>query len=248
MEHRPNARRHWAAAALLASALTLAPGVPAAWGREHRPRPARESARRLPVQVQGVSAGDTLNVRRTANPGSAIVARIPPDAGDVIATGRQRRYRSSTWRQIEYQGTHGWVNARFVSSGEAEAAPRAKKPTSTPTLASVASLPSPHEVQDNKDNKEQKEQKEQKEKDQNERGEGKERSGLRDKRAAASPGEYPGEKQFFQCRKLPNNKAVLKLNLKPDTEITDLIGWMSAISCTPFLLPAAATLKGKKVT
>jgi hypothetical protein len=57
----------------------------------------------------------------------------------------------------------------------------------------------------------------------------------------------PGAKQFQQCRKLPRGKRVLKLNLKPNTEVADLVAWMSTVSCTPFLF-SGDILSGKKVT
>src|SRR6185436_14013502 len=41
---------------------------------------------------------------------------------------------------------------------------------------------------------------------------------------------------------------ILKLNMKPDTEIGDLIGWLSSITCTPFLIPSTVGIAGKKVT
>jgi general secretion pathway protein D len=73
--------------------------------------------------------------------------------------------------------------------------------------------------------------------------------------APAAPGgsstgmvEYPGEKEFNSCKKLPAGKAILKLNMKPDTEIGDLIGWLSSITCTPFLIPSTVGIAGKKVT
>jgi len=37
--------------------------------------------------------------------------------------------------------------------------------------------------------------------------------------------ELPGEKEFNSCKKLPAGKRIVKLNLKPETEVIDLIGW-----------------------
>jgi hypothetical protein len=59
--------------------------------------------------------------------------------------------------------------------------------------------------------------------------------------------DHPGAKEFKACKKLPAGKRVLKLNLKPDSEVKDLVGWMSTISCAPFVF-AATDLQGKKVT
>jgi hypothetical protein len=39
------------------------------------------------------------------------------------------------------------------------------------------------------------------------------------------------------CSKLPAGKRVVKLNLKPETEVADLVAWISSITCKQFLLP-----------
>ena len=62
-----------------------------------------------------------------------------------------------------------------------------------------------------------------------------------------SPAELPGAREFKHCKKLPPGKRVLKLNLKPDSEVSDLVRWMSSISCTPFVF-SAGLLQGRKVT
>jgi type II secretory pathway component GspD/PulD (secretin) len=49
------------------------------------------------------------------------------------------------------------------------------------------------------------------------------------------------------CRKLPAGKRVVKLNLKPGTEIPDLVAWISSITCKPFILPSGIA-SGKTVT
>src|SRR5262245_28832520 len=49
------------------------------------------------------------------------------------------------------------------------------------------------------------------------------------------------------CRKLPDNKR-LKLNLKPNTELVDLISWISAITCKQFVVPGTIPSHGKTVT
>ena len=40
----------------------------------------------------------------------------------------------------------------------------------------------------------------------------------------------------------------MKLNLKPDTELGDLIAWISSITCKQFLLPGTIPANSKKVT
>lgn len=66
--------------------------------------------------------------------------------------------------------------------------------------------------------------------------------------APAQAGENSGEKPLVSCKKLPPDKPVVKVNLKPDTEVADLIGWMSTITCTTFLVPSTVKLQGRKVT
>ncbi|HEX7596843.1 MAG TPA: type II secretion system secretin GspD [Polyangia bacterium] len=56
----------------------------------------------------------------------------------------------------------------------------------------------------------------------------------------------PGEKEFNSCKKLPPGKRIVKLNLKPETDVIDVIGWISSITCSQFLV--AIPLAGKKVT
>ena len=57
-----------------------------------------------------------------------------------------------------------------------------------------------------------------------------------------------GEKDFNTCKKFPSGKRIVKLNLKPDTELGDLIAWISSITCKQFLLPGTIPANSKKVT
>ncbi len=71
------------------------------------------------------------------------------------------------------------------------------------------------------------------------------------KPVAAKPGdpavpEIPGEKEFNSCHKLPAGKRIVRLNLKPDTEVMDLIGWISSITCAQFIV--SVPVQGKKLT
>ncbi|MCG5054802.1 MAG: type II secretion system secretin GspD [Myxococcales bacterium] len=59
--------------------------------------------------------------------------------------------------------------------------------------------------------------------------------------------QLPGEKEFNSCKKLPNRRIV-RLNLKPDTELGELVSWISTITCTQFLIPGTTNIAGKKVT
>jgi general secretion pathway protein D len=60
--------------------------------------------------------------------------------------------------------------------------------------------------------------------------------------------DVPGEKEFNSCRKFPSGKRIVKLNMKPDTELGDLIAWISSITCKQFLLPGTIPANSKKVT
>jgi hypothetical protein len=49
------------------------------------------------------------------------------------------------------------------------------------------------------------------------------------------------------CRKLPAGKRLVKLNLKPGTEIPDLVAWISSVTCKAFILPSGIA-SGKTIT
>lgn len=72
--------------------------------------------------VTDVKPSDTLNMR-DVQPGvdkatnAKIVGEIPHDAKDLQATGRTLEVDGSTWRELSYEGTTGWVNSRFLSIG-----------------------------------------------------------------------------------------------------------------------------------
>ncbi|HEX4406888.1 MAG TPA: type II secretion system secretin GspD [Polyangia bacterium] len=57
-----------------------------------------------------------------------------------------------------------------------------------------------------------------------------------------------GDKEFNTCKKFPAGKRVVKLNMKPDTELGDLLAWISSITCKQFLLPGTIPANSKKVT
>jgi general secretion pathway protein D len=67
-----------------------------------------------------------------------------------------------------------------------------------------------------------------------------------DPAASVGPVDIPGEKEFNSCKKLPPGKRIVRLNLKPDTEVMDLIGWISSITCAQFIV--SVPLQGKKIT
>ena len=57
-----------------------------------------------------------------------------------------------------------------------------------------------------------------------------------------------GDKEFNTCKKFPAGKRVVKLNMKPDTELGDLLAWISSITCRQFILPGTIPANSKKVT
>ena len=68
------------------------------------------------------------------------------------------------------------------------------------------------------------------------------------RRAATGSNELIWRQDFNTCKKFPANKRIVKLNLKPDTELGDLIAWISSITCKQFLLPGTIPANSKKVT
>ncbi|HEY4187820.1 MAG TPA: type II secretion system secretin GspD [Polyangia bacterium] len=56
------------------------------------------------------------------------------------------------------------------------------------------------------------------------------------------------EREFNSCHKFPGNRRIVKLNMKPDTELGDLISWISSITCKQFILPGTIPSNSKKVT
>jgi type II secretory pathway component GspD/PulD (secretin) len=67
--------------------------------------------------------------------------------------------------------------------------------------------------------------------------------------AAATPAAPPvTDLGFNTCQKIPRGKRVVKMNLKPDIELTELIAWISSITCKSFVLPGHLSGGGKKVT
>lgn len=50
------------------------------------------------------------------------------------------------------------------------------------------------------------------------------------------------------CRKLPAGKRIVKLNLKPETNVADLVVWISSITCAQIVVADAVAATGKKVT
>jgi hypothetical protein len=53
---------------------------------------------------------------------------------------------------------------------------------------------------------------------------------------------------FNTCQKVPAGKRVVKVNLKPDVELPELVAWISSITCKSFVLPGHLGAAGKKLT
>ena len=53
---------------------------------------------------------------------------------------------------------------------------------------------------------------------------------------------------FNTCQKVPAGKRVVKVNLKPDVELPELVAWISSITCKSFVLPGHLSAGGKKLT
>lgn len=49
------------------------------------------------------------------------------------------------------------------------------------------------------------------------------------------------------CRRLPPGTR-LKLNLKPNTDLVDLVSWISAITCRRFIVPGTIPSQSRTVT
>ena len=54
--------------------------------------------------------------------------------------------------------------------------------------------------------------------------------------------------EFNSCLKIPAGKRIVKMNLRPDAELADLIAWISTVTCKPFVLPGHISAAGKKIT
>ena len=67
----------------------------------------------------------------------------------------------------------------------------------------------------------------------------------------AIPAETPdvvADKDFNTCRKSSARKGLVKVTLKPDTNVDDLVVWISSITCREFVWSEAIAAHNKKVT
>ena len=65
--------------------------------------------------------------------------------------------------------------------------------------------------------------------------------------AAETPDVFVDE-DFNSCRKRSDRKRLVRLTLKPDTNVDDLVVWISSITCREFVWPEAIAARNRKVT
>lgn len=77
---------------------------------------------------------------------------------------------------------------------------------------------------------------------------GAEPSKTRPAAAREKPGARPAPEAKAEGCKPPGPKVKIKVSLKPDTEVADLITWYATLTCTSVLLSSGSPIAGKKVT
>jgi type II secretory pathway component GspD/PulD (secretin) len=69
------------------------------------------------------------------------------------------------------------------------------------------------------------------------------------KRAGPAPGVHGAEETSFNsCRRVPAGQRSIKANLKPDADLSELVAWISALTCRQFIVPASSSAASRKVT
>lgn len=66
------------------------------------------------LAVIGVAHDDVLNLRSAPGADQDILDGIPPLYSTLRAAGETRQLPGSMWIAVEYEGTTGWVNLRFI--------------------------------------------------------------------------------------------------------------------------------------
>lgn len=66
------------------------------------------------LAVIGVAHDDVLNLRAGPGADQDIVGEIPPTYDELTAVGQTRELPGSFWIGVDYQGTEGWVNLRYI--------------------------------------------------------------------------------------------------------------------------------------
>lgn len=90
-----------------------------------------EFAAGTPLAVTELMTDGIVNLRKAPDPSTAIVAKLPAKATGIVATGKTALFGATPWLEVEYGGTMGWLNARYVRRADASA-----------TKASTASIQS----------------------------------------------------------------------------------------------------------
>ena len=66
------------------------------------------------LAVVGVAHDDVLNLRAAPGADQEILEGIPPTYDALTAVGQTRELPESLWIAVDYQGTEGWVNLRYI--------------------------------------------------------------------------------------------------------------------------------------
>jgi hypothetical protein len=66
------------------------------------------------LAVVGVAHDDVLNLRASPGADQEILEGIPPTYDALTALGQTRELPESLWIGVDYEGTEGWVNLRFI--------------------------------------------------------------------------------------------------------------------------------------
>jgi len=66
------------------------------------------------LAVIGVAHDDVLNLRAAPGAEQGILEEIPPLFAALTARGHTRQLPGSQWIEVDYQGTVGWVNLRYI--------------------------------------------------------------------------------------------------------------------------------------
>ncbi len=66
------------------------------------------------LAVIGVAHDDVLNLRAAPGADQQIVGEIPPTYDGLTALGHTRELPGSFWIAVDYEGSEGWVNLRYI--------------------------------------------------------------------------------------------------------------------------------------
>jgi hypothetical protein len=66
-------------------------------------------------KVVGVAGNDVLYIRPSPGDLTSFVGKLPPNASGFKVTGKAVKSGNSFWLPINYEGTKGWVNSKFIA-------------------------------------------------------------------------------------------------------------------------------------